>query len=52
MVADPFQDSRWDYVYDLKKGRLRKAEQRHFIVYFDAADKVARIERSDTRSAS
>ena len=45
MVADPFQGSRWDYVYYLKKGRLRKAEQRHFIVYFDGTDKVARIER-------
>jgi outer membrane protein assembly factor BamE len=45
MVADPFQGSRWDYVYYLKKGRWRKAEQRHFVVYFDATDKVAKIER-------
>jgi outer membrane protein assembly factor BamE len=45
MVADPFQGSRWDYVYYMKKGRLRKPEQRHFIVYFDGADKVEKIDR-------
>jgi outer membrane protein assembly factor BamE len=45
MVADPFQNSRWDYVYYLKKGRWRKPEWRHFIVFFDSADKVAKIER-------
>jgi outer membrane protein assembly factor BamE len=46
MVADPFEESRWDYVYYFKKGRWRKPEQRHFIVFFDG-DKVQRIERSD-----
>jgi outer membrane protein assembly factor BamE len=45
MVADPFQGSRWDYVYYFKRGRWRKPEQRHFIVYFDSADKVAKIDR-------
>lgn len=45
MVADPFQHERWDYLYYLKKGRLKKVERRHFIVFFDDADKVARIER-------
>lgn len=45
MVADPFQNSRWDYVYYLKKGRWRKPEWRHFIVFFDSTDKVAKIER-------
>lgn len=44
MVADPFHDSRWDYVYYLKKGRWRKPEFRHFIVHFDAGDKVERID--------
>jgi outer membrane protein assembly factor BamE len=52
MVADPFKDERWDYVYYFKKGRLRKAVRRHFIVFFDEADKVARIERSTDASAS
>ncbi len=44
MVADSFQSSRWDYVYYLKKGRARHAEQRHFIVFFEG-DKVASVER-------
>jgi outer membrane protein assembly factor BamE len=44
MVADPFQNSRWDYVYTLKQGVVSKAERRHFIVHFDG-DKVVRIER-------
>ena len=47
MVADPFQGTRWDYVYYLKKGRWQKPLQRHFIVFFDSADKVAKIERSE-----
>jgi outer membrane protein assembly factor BamE len=46
MVADPFQGSRWDYVYYLKKGRWQKPQQRHFVVYFDGSDKVAKIDRA------
>lgn len=45
MVADPFQSARWDYVYYLKRGRWQKPEWRHFIVFFDSTDKVAKIER-------
>ncbi|MBM0105208.1 outer membrane protein assembly factor BamE [Steroidobacter sp. S1-65] len=45
MVADPFVNTRWDYVYYLKRGRWTEARKRHFIVYFDAADKVERIEK-------
>ena len=45
MVADPFESSRWDYVYYLKQGRLKKPTQRHFIVFFDG-DKVTKIDRS------
>lgn len=52
MVADPFEDARWDYVYYLRKGRLAKPERRHFIVYFDAEDKVARIERPTDAAVS
>jgi len=50
MVADPFQSSRWDYVYYLKRGRWEKAQQRHFIVFFDSTDKVAKIERPTAKS--
>jgi outer membrane protein assembly factor BamE len=53
MVADPFQSARWDYVYYLKKGRWQKPEWRHFIVFFDSTDKVAKIERpTDTAKKS
>ncbi|MBL8270631.1 outer membrane protein assembly factor BamE [Steroidobacter sp.] len=45
MVADPFISTRWDYMYYLKRGRWADAQRRHFIVYFDATDKVERIER-------
>jgi outer membrane protein assembly factor BamE len=45
MVADPFESSRWDYVYYLKQGRLKKPWQRHFIVFFEG-DKVTKIDRS------
>ena len=51
MVADPFQGSRWDYVYYMKKGRLKKPVQRHFIVYFDGTDKVEKIERQAQQQA-
>jgi outer membrane protein assembly factor BamE len=44
MVDDAFNDDRWDYVYYFKKGRSRKVEQRHFIVFFDG-DAVERVER-------
>jgi outer membrane protein assembly factor BamE len=52
MVADPFQGSRWDYVYYFKRGRLHKAVQRHFIVYFDGADKVEKIDRPEPAQKS
>lgn len=46
MVADPFVNTRWDYVYYLKRGRWDEPQKRHFIVYFDATEKVERIERA------
>lgn len=45
MVADPFNESRWDYVYYFKPGRSSKVVRRHFIVFFED-DKVVRIDRS------
>ncbi len=44
MVADPFQNSRWDYVFTLKQGSISKAQRRHFVVHF-ADDKVVKLER-------
>lgn len=46
IVGNAFQDSRWDYVYYLKRGRSSEPEQRHFTVYFEE-DKVTRIDRPD-----
>jgi outer membrane protein assembly factor BamE len=45
MVADPFDTSRWDYIYYLKRGRIADPTRRHFIVFFDG-DKVEKIERA------
>lgn len=45
MVADPFENKRWDYVYTLKQGVINRAERRHFVVFFED-DKVARLEHT------
>lgn len=52
MVADPFNQSRWDYYFYLKMGRWKQPMQRHFIVYFDGEDKVASVERRGTANDS
>lgn len=52
MVADPFVNERWDYVYYLKRGRTNQAIFRHFIVFFDSGDKVERIEKPTAPKAS
>ena len=49
MVADPFTNSRWDYVYTLKQGAISKAQRRHFIVYFED-DKVVKLEQPSEAS--
>jgi outer membrane protein assembly factor BamE len=46
MISDPFTAQRWDYIYTLKRGRQRKIDRAHFVVYF-TDDKVARIEKLD-----
>ncbi len=46
MVADPFETHRWDYIYYLKRGRLKEPVHRQFTVYFEE-DKVVRVDRSD-----
>jgi outer membrane protein assembly factor BamE len=46
MISDPFTAQRWDYIYTLKRGRQRKIDRAHFVVYF-ADEKVERIERLD-----
>ncbi len=43
MLPDAFDTDRWDYLYYLKMGRLKKPEQRRLTVFFEG-DKAARIE--------
>jgi outer membrane protein assembly factor BamE len=43
MVPDTFDTDRWDYLYYLKKGRIRAPVHRRLTVFF-AADKVSRVE--------
>jgi outer membrane protein assembly factor BamE len=50
MVIDPFSQDRWDYVYYLKTTKMRKPEQRHFVVYFEQGT-VSRIERPEVPQA-
>jgi outer membrane protein assembly factor BamE len=46
MVPDAFDKDRWDYLYYLKKGRLKAPEQRHLIVFFQD-DKVSKFDNSN-----
>lgn len=46
MVPDAFDKDRWDYLYYFKKGRLRKPDERHLIVFFEN-DKVAKFEKDN-----
>jgi outer membrane protein assembly factor BamE len=46
MVPDLFDKDRWDYLYYFQRGRLRRPEQRHVIVYFKD-DKVTTFERQN-----
>jgi outer membrane protein assembly factor BamE len=46
MVPDAFDKERWDYLYYFKKGRWKRPEERHLIVWFKE-DKVDRYERNN-----
>lgn len=46
MVADPFDQSRWDYVYYFRDGKTGKRRKSHVIVWFDG-DNVTRIEQPE-----
>ena len=47
MVPDAFNADRWDYLYYMKKGRLRAPQQQLLTVFFEE-DKVARIDHHDS----
>jgi outer membrane protein assembly factor BamE len=46
MVPEAFDKERWDYLYYFKRGRLRRPEERHLIVWFKE-DKVSKFERNN-----
>ena len=46
MVPDAFDKERWDYLYYFKKGRLKRPQERHLIVWFKE-EKVDRFERNN-----
>jgi len=46
MVPESFDKERWDYLYYFKRGRLRRPEERHLIVWFKE-DKVDKFERNN-----
>ena len=46
MVPDAFDKGRWDYLYYFKKGRWKRPEERHLIVWFKE-EKVDRFERNN-----
>ena len=44
MVADPFTQERWDYMYYFRRGKNGDTRRSHVIVWFEG-DTVSRIER-------
>lgn len=44
MVADPFTQDRWDYMFYFRRGKDGDTRRSHLIVWFDG-DKVTRVER-------
>jgi len=51
MIADPFHQSRWDYYYYFKTKHMERPIKQHFVVHFDADDRVARVERLGSQDA-
>ncbi len=49
MVPDAFDKDRWDYLYYLKIGRLRRPLERHLIVYFQD-DKVSKFDNQGAQA--
>jgi outer membrane protein assembly factor BamE len=47
MVADPFNASRWDYVFYFKVGRTRNEVKSHITVWFEEG-RVVRIDRPES----
>jgi len=50
MVADPFNQARWDYVFFFKVGRTREEISSRLTIWFED-ERVARIDRPDSLDA-
>jgi len=51
MIDDPFERSRWDYVYYLKIGRKDAGQKRWVTIYFED-DSVSEIRKDQELSSS
>jgi outer membrane protein assembly factor BamE len=51
MVPDAFDKERWDYLYYFKKGRWKRPEERHLIVFFKE-EKVEKFERNNVPNSA
>ncbi|MBT8429048.1 MAG: outer membrane protein assembly factor BamE [Gammaproteobacteria bacterium] len=49
MIADPFHQDRWDYIYYYRDGKTANEFRRHFAVYFEN-NVVIEIKERDTDS--
>ncbi|HEX2584391.1 MAG TPA: outer membrane protein assembly factor BamE [Steroidobacteraceae bacterium] len=45
MVADPFSNNRWDYVYYYKLSKMPQAKKQQLVVFFENGN-VTRLERT------
>jgi len=45
MVADPFSNNRWDYVYYFKLSKMPEAKKQQLVVFFENGN-VTRLERT------
>lgn len=46
LVADSFNEDRWDYIFHYRDGKSQKVRSSNFVVHFDG-DKVEYTERTD-----
>ncbi len=45
MIQDPFHNERWDYVYTLQPGNVRKIEERQLVTVYFENDVLVKIDK-------
>ena len=45
LIQDPFHSDRWDYVYTLQPGHLRKITERQRVTIYFEGDKLVKIDK-------